>query len=176
MKRSLLLAWYLKSFRSFFMSTSMIIGLAFLAGLVFAYKLLKKVIKNALNNKRNKSKFSSEETEKFRKDMLEYYEKSSRKYKKLDAEVNKMMNEAFDKANSIIKHNKQQLDQTLDDNAHSNLKKVTDQVEKALGDLQANTASIAADAVKKIMHERKGDKRSSEVISSFSRDLSKKLH
>ncbi|WP_047759627.1 MAG: hypothetical protein ABOJ95_000010 [Wolbachia endosymbiont of Armadillidium vulgare] len=158
------------------MSTSMIIGLAFLAGLVFAYKLLKKVIKNALNNKRNKSKFSSEETEKFRKDMLEYYEKSSRKYKKLDAEVNKMMNEAFDKANSIIKHNKQQLDQTLDDNAHSNLKKVTDQVEKALGDLQANTASIAADAVKKIMHERKGDKRSSEVISSFSRDLSKKLH
>ncbi|GFQ86015.1 ATP synthase subunit b [Trichonephila clavata] len=108
--------------------------------------------------------------------MLEYYKKSSEKYKELDAEVNKMMNEALDKANSIIKRNRQQLDQTLDDNAHSNLKKVTDQVEKALGDLQANTANIAADAVKKMMHERKDDKRSSEVISSFSRDLNKKLH
>lgn len=158
------------------MSTLLVISLAFLVGFILSYKLLRKVIKNALNNKRNKSKFSSEETEKFRKDMLEYYKKSSEKYKRLDAEVNKMMNEALDKANSIIKHNRQQLDQTLDENAHSNLKKVTDQVEKALGDLQANTASIAADAVKKIMHERKDDKRSSEIISSFSRDLSKKLH
>ncbi|MGL9725850.1 MAG: hypothetical protein ACR5KV_04130, partial [Wolbachia sp.] len=137
------------------MSTSLIISLAFLAGLAFAYKLLKKVIKNALNSKRNTNKFSSEETEKFRKDMLEYYKKSFEKYKKLDEEVNEMMNEALDKANSIIKHNRQQFNQTLDDNAHSNLRKVTDQVEKALGDLQANTANIAADAVRRIMHEHK---------------------
>ncbi|MDR2831912.1 MAG: hypothetical protein LBV62_03290 [Rickettsiales bacterium] len=158
------------------MSISLIINLAFLVSFILLYKLLKKMIKSALNNKRNKSKFSNEETEKFRKDMLEYYRKSFEKYKKLDAEVNKMMNEALDKANSIIEHNRQQLDQTLDDNTHSNLKKVTDQVEKAIEDLQANTASIAADAVKKIMHKHKDDKRSSEVISSFSRDLNKKLH
>ncbi|WP_395463238.1 hypothetical protein [Wolbachia endosymbiont of Cantharis cryptica] len=158
------------------MSTSLIVGLAFLVGFILSYKLLKKVIKSALSNKRNKSKLTNEEIEKFRRDMLEYYRKSSEKYKKLDAEVNKMMNEALDKANNIIKHNRQQLDQTLDGNTRSNLKKVTDKVEKAIGDLQANTANIAADAVKKIMQEHKDDKRNSEVISSFSRDLNKKLH
>ncbi|AAW71045.1 hypothetical protein EJB10_04770 [Wolbachia endosymbiont of Brugia malayi] len=158
------------------MSTSLIVGLAFFVGFIFSYKLLKKVIKNALNDKRNKSKLTNEEIEKFRRDMLEYYKKSSEKYKKLDEEVNKMMNEAFDKADSIIKHNRKQLDRTLDDNARSYLEKVTDQVEKAIGDLQANTANIAADAVKKIMQEHKDDKRSSEVISSFSRNLNKKLH
>ncbi|NSM56593.1 hypothetical protein HET73_03750 [Wolbachia endosymbiont of Atemnus politus] len=158
------------------MSTSMIVGLAFLVGFILSYRLLKKVIKNALNKKRNKSKLTSEEIEKFRRDMLEYYKESSEKYKKLDAEVNKIMNEALDKANSIIKYNRQQLDQTLDDNARFHLKKVTDQVEKAIGDLQASTANIAADAVKKIMQEHKDDKRSSEIISSLSRDLNKKLH
>ncbi|NUY39184.1 hypothetical protein GO684_00240 [Wolbachia endosymbiont of Litomosoides brasiliensis] len=158
------------------MSTSLIISLAFFVGFILSYKLLKKVVKNALNNKRNKSKLTNEEIEKFRRDMLEYYKKSSEKYKKLDEEVNKMMNEAFDKADSIIKRNRKQLDQTLDNNARSHLKKVTDQVEKAIGDLQANTANIAADAVKKIMQEHKDNKRSSEVISSFSRNLNKKLH
>ncbi|MGL9762663.1 MAG: hypothetical protein ACR5LB_11190 [Wolbachia sp.] len=158
------------------MSTSLIVGLAFLVGFILSYKLLKKVIKNALNNKRNKIKLTNEEVEKFRRDMLEYYRESYEKYKRLDAEVNKMMNEALDKANSIIKHSKQQMDQTLDDNTRSNLKKVTDQVEKTIGDLQANTASIAADAVKKIMQEHKDDKRSGEVISSLSRNLNKKLH
>ncbi|MFP3035892.1 MAG: hypothetical protein ACEY3A_02575 [Wolbachia sp.] len=158
------------------MSTALIVSLAFLVGFILSYKLLKNVIKNALNNKRNKSKLTNEEVEKFRRDMLEYYRESSEKYKRLDAEVNKMMNEALDKANSIIKHSRQQLDQMLDDNTRSHLKKVTDQVEKNIGDLQANTASIAADAVKKIMQEHKDDKRSSEVISSLSRDLNKKLH
>ncbi|MDR2977946.1 MAG: hypothetical protein LBU56_00615 [Rickettsiales bacterium] len=158
------------------MSTSLIVGLAFLVGFILSYKLLKKVVKNALSNKRNKSKLTNEEVKKFRRDMLEYYRESSEKYKRLDAEVNKMMNEALDKANSIIKHSRQQLDKTLDDNTRSHLKKVTDQVEKNIGDLQANTASIAADAVKKIMQEHKDDKRSSEVISSLSRDLNKKLH
>ncbi|MCM1000816.1 MAG: hypothetical protein KTV72_00525 [Wolbachia endosymbiont of Melophagus ovinus] len=158
------------------MSTSLIVSLAFLVGFILSYKLLKKVIKNALNNKRNKSKLTNEEVEKFRRDMLGYYRESSEKYKRLDAEVNKMMNEALDKANSIIKHSRQQLDQTLDDNTRSHLKKLTDQVEKTIGDLQANTASIAADAVKKIMQEQKDNKRSSEVISSLSRDLNKKLH
>jgi F-type H+-transporting ATPase subunit b len=112
------------------MSTSLIVGLAFLVGFILSYKLLKNVIKNALNNKRNKSKLTNEEVEKFRRDVLEYYRESSEKYKRLDAEVNKMMNEALDKANSIIKHSRQQLDQTLDDNTRSHLKKVTDQVEK----------------------------------------------
>ncbi|QKX03174.1 hypothetical protein GOY07_03270 [Wolbachia endosymbiont of Litomosoides sigmodontis] len=158
------------------MSTSLIIGLAFFVGFILSYKSLKKVIKNALNNKRNKSKLTNEEIEKFRRDMLEYYKKSSEKYKKLDEEVNKMMNEAFDKADSIIKHNRKQLDQTLNNNARSHLKKVTDQIEKAIGGLQANTANIAADAVKKIMQEHKDNKRSSEIISSFSRNLNKKLH
>ncbi|MCA4775092.1 hypothetical protein IHO40_03125 [Wolbachia endosymbiont of Mansonella ozzardi] len=158
------------------MSTSLIVGLAFLVGFILSYKLLKKVIKNALNNKRNKSKLTNEEVEKFRRDMLEYYRESSEKYKRLDAEVNKMMNEALDKANSIIKHSRQQLDQMLDDDTRSHLKKVTDQIEKNIGDLQANTASIAADAVRKIMQEHKDDKRSSEIISSLSRDLNKKLH
>ncbi|MCA4774019.1 hypothetical protein [Wolbachia endosymbiont of Mansonella perstans] len=158
------------------MSMSLIVGLAFLVGFILSYKLLKKVIKNALNNKRNKSKLTNEEVEKFRRDMLEYYRESSEKYKRLDAEVNKMMNEALDKANSIIKHSRQQLDQMLDDDTRSHLKKVTDQIEKNIGDLQANTASIAADAVRKIMQEHKDDKRSSEIISSLSRDLNKKLH
>ncbi|MDM8335192.1 hypothetical protein [Wolbachia pipientis] len=158
------------------MSTSLIVGLAFWVGFILSYKLLKKVIKNALNNKRSKNKLIDEEVEKFNRDMLEYYRESSEKYKKLDAEVNKMMNEALDKAHCIIKHNKQQLDQILDDNARFHLKKVTDQVEKAIGDLHSNTASIAACAVKKIMQGHKDDRHSSEVISSLSRDLSKKLH
>ncbi|QOD38566.1 F0F1 ATP synthase subunit B family protein [Candidatus Wolbachia massiliensis] len=158
------------------MSTSLVVGFAFLVGFILSYKSLKKAIKSALNNKRNSSKLTNEEVEKFRKDMLEYYRESSKKYKKLDAEVNKMMKEALDRADSIIKHNRQQLDQTLDENARSNLKKITDQVEKAIGDLQANAASVAANAVKKIMQEHKDDKRNSEVISSFSRDLNKKLH
>ncbi|MGL9717107.1 MAG: hypothetical protein ACR5K9_00040 [Wolbachia sp.] len=158
------------------MSTSMIIGLAFLVGFILSYGPLKKVIKSALNKKRDKSKLTNEEIEKFRRDMLEYYKGSSEKYKKLDAEVSEIMNEALDKANSIIKYNRQQLNQTLDENARFHLKKVTDQVEKAIGDLQASTANIAADAVKKIMQEHKDDKRSSEVISSLSRDLNKKLH
>ncbi|MDR0288885.1 MAG: hypothetical protein LBH78_02440 [Rickettsiales bacterium] len=158
------------------MSTSLIVCLAFLVGFILSHKLLKKVIKNALNNKRNKSKLTNEEVEKFRRDMLEYYRKSSEKYERLDAEVNNIINEALDKANSIIKHSRQQLEQTLDDNTRSHLKKVTDQVEKTIGDLQANTASIAADAVKKITQEHKDDKCSSEIISSLSRDLNKKLH
>ncbi|WCR57857.1 ATP synthase F0 subunit B [Wolbachia endosymbiont of Ctenocephalides felis wCfeJ] len=158
------------------MSTSIIVSLAFLVGFILLYRLLKKLIKGVLNKKRNKSRLTNEEIEKFRRDMLEYYKESSEKYKKLDIEVNKIMNEALDKANSIIKHNRQLLDQTLDDNTRSRLKKVTDQAEKAIGDLQANTANIAADAVKKIMREHKDDKRSSEIISSLSRDLNKKLH
>ncbi len=158
------------------MSTSMIIGLAFSVGFIFSYKLLKKLIKNILNRERDKSKFTNEEVEKFKRDMLEYYKKSSEKYKKLDAEVNKTINEALDKANRIIKYNRQQLDQTLNENARFHLKKVTDQVEKAIGDLQASTANIAADAVKKIIQVHQDNKRSSEIISSLSRDLNKKLH
>ncbi|QKX02113.1 hypothetical protein [Wolbachia endosymbiont of Dirofilaria (Dirofilaria) immitis] len=158
------------------MSTSMIIGLAFLVGFILSYRLLKELIKSALNKKGNKSKLTNEEVEKFKRDMLEYYKKSSEKYKKLDAEVNKTMSEALNKANRIIKYNRQQLDQTLNENARFHLKKVTDQVEKAIEDLQASTASIAADAVKKIIQVHHDDKRSSDIISSLSRDLNKKLH
>ncbi|WP_341808326.1 hypothetical protein [Wolbachia endosymbiont (group E) of Neria commutata] len=158
------------------MSTTLIVNLAFLVGFILSYKLLKKVIKNALKNKRNKSKLSSEETEKFRKDMLEYYKKSSERYNELSSEVNKLIEETLGKANSIIKHNRQQLDETLDGNARSNLKKVTDQFEKTIQDLKATTANVAADAVKKIMHEHTDDKRTSEVISSASRKLNDKLH
>lgn len=158
------------------MSTTLIVNLAFLVGFILSYKLLKKVVKNALKNKRNKSKLSSEETEKFRKDMLEYYKKSSERYNELSSEVNKLIEETLGKANSIIKHNRRQLDETLDGNARSNLKKVTDQFEKTIQDLKATTANAAADAVKKIMHEHTDDKRTSEVISSASRKLNDKLH
>ncbi|QKX01888.1 hypothetical protein GOY13_03105 [Wolbachia endosymbiont of Cruorifilaria tuberocauda] len=158
------------------MSTSMIVSLAFLVGFALSYRLLKKLIKDTINKKLNKSKFTNQEVEKFKMDMLEYYKKSSEKYKKLDEEINRTMNEALDKANKIIKYNRQQLDQTLSKNASIHLKRVSDQVEKAIGDLQANTASIAADTVKKIMQMHQDDKRSSEIISSLSRDLNKKLH
>lgn len=158
------------------MSTTLIINLAFLVGFLFSYKLIKKLIKDVLHSKRKKSKVTSEETEKFKQDMIAYYKRSSERYKKLGEEVNEMMKDALDKAESIIEHNRRRLDSKLDDSTHANLKKVTDQFEKTIGDIKANTANIAADAVKKIMHEHKDDKRNSEIISSLSRDLNKKLH
>ncbi len=64
------------------MSTSLIVGLAFFVGFVFSYKLLKEVIKNALNDKaQQEQNLQNEEIEKFRRDMLEYYKKSSEKIK-----------------------------------------------------------------------------------------------
>jgi F-type H+-transporting ATPase subunit b len=158
------------------MSTTLIVNLAFLVGFILSYKLLKKVIKNVLKNKRNKIKFSSEEAEKLKNDMLDYYKKSSQKYRELSSEVNKMVEETLDKANNIIEHNRHNLCKTLDDNARSNLKKVTDQFEKTIEALKASTPDMAADAVRKIIYECKDEKRSSEVVSSLSRDLSKKLH
>ncbi|WP_168463863.1 ATP synthase F0 subunit B [Wolbachia endosymbiont of Ctenocephalides felis wCfeT] len=159
------------------MSTALIVSLAFLVGFIFAYKPLKRVIRKALNSKRNKSKFTSEETKKFRQEMLEYYRKSSERYAKLDEEANAIMKEMLAKANNIIEYNRQRLDKTLDDNAQANLKKVTDQFEKTIENIKAGTASIAADAVEKILREHhKDSEQNSEIISSLSRDLNKKLH
>ncbi|WCR59500.1 MAG: ATP synthase subunit b [Wolbachia endosymbiont of Ctenocephalides felis wCfeF] len=158
------------------MSTSLIVCLAFLVGFILSRRLLKKVIRNALNNKRNKSKFINEEVERLRRDMLEYYREFSEKYKGLNAEVSKVMNEALDKAKSFTKLYEQQQNQTLDNNNRSYSEKITGQREEAIKDLVANTVvNMAADNTKKIIQERK-DEKHSEVISSLSRDLSKKLH
>ncbi|MDG7056525.1 MAG: hypothetical protein LKM44_03525 [Wolbachia endosymbiont of Meromenopon meropis] len=158
------------------MSTSLIVSLAFFLGLIISYRSVKKIVKETLNKTHYKNKFINDEVEKFRRDVLEYYRESSEKYKRLDAEVNRIMNEALDKANSIISFNRQQLNQTLDRKVQSNLKKVTDQVERTIGDLHVNTANIAANTIKKIMQEHKDEKRNSEIISSLSRNLNKKLH
>lgn len=158
------------------MSTTLIINLAFLVGFLFSFKFIKKLIKNILNSKRKKNKVTSEGTDKFRQDMIAYYKRSSERYKKIGEEVNEMMQDALNKAESIIEHNRKRLDQKLDGNTRANLKKVTDQFEKTIGDVKAHTANIAAEAVKKIMDEHQDDKRDSEVISSLSRDLNKKLH
>ncbi|WCR54044.1 MAG: ATP synthase subunit b [Wolbachia endosymbiont of Ctenocephalides orientis wCori] len=158
------------------MSTTLIINFAFLVGFLCSFKFIKKLVKDILRSKRKKSKITSEETDKFRQDMIAYYKRSSERYKKLGEEVNEMMQDALSKAESIIEHNRKRLDQKLDSNTHANLKKVTDQFEKTIGDVKANTANIAAEAVKKIMDEHQDDKFESEVISSLSRDLNKKLH
>lgn len=158
------------------MSTTLIINLAFLVGFLCSFKFIKKLIKDILSSKQKKSKITSEESEKFKQDMMAYYKRSSERYKKLGEEVNEMMQDALSKAESIIEHNRKRLDQKLDSNTHANLKKVTDQFEKTIGDVKANTANIAAEAVKKIMDDHQDDKRDSEVISSLSRDLNKKLH
>ncbi|MCV3769155.1 MAG: hypothetical protein K0T53_00225 [Wolbachia pipientis] len=157
------------------MSPSIIVALAFLATFIFSYRALKKTIKNTLNKKRNNSKLINKEIEKFKKDVLEHYKKSSEKYTQLDEEINKIMNEVLNKANRIIKYNRQQLDQTLNENAHFHFKKVTNHVEKAIDNLQANTVNIAANAVKKAMQMHQNNN-NSKIISTLSRNLNKKLH
>lgn len=151
------------------MSTSLIVCLAFLVGFILSHRLLKKVIRNALNNKRNKSKFINEEIERLRRDVLKCYRELFEKCK--GPEVNKIINEALDKAESIIKHYEQQRNQTPGNNNRFYLEKLTGQREKAI----ENLVDMAADNTKKIIQEHEDDKRS-EVISSLSRDLSKKLH
>lgn len=155
------------------MSTSLIVCLAFLVGFILSRRLLKKVIRNALNNKRNKNKFINEEIERLRRDVLKCYRELFEKCK--EPEVDNIINEALDKAESIIKYYELQRNQTLDNNNRSYSEKITGQ-EEATKDLVANTVvNMAADNTKKIIQERK-DERHSEVISSLSRDLSKKLH
>ena len=154
------------------MSTLLIVCLAFLVGFILSHRLLKKVIRNALNNKRNKSKFINEEVEKLIRDVLKCYRELFEKRKGLNAEVSKI----FDNAESIIKHYKQQRNQTPGNNNRSYSEKITGQREEAIKDLVANAVvNMAADNTKKIIQEHEDDKRS-EVISSLSRDLSKKLH
>ncbi|WFW29887.1 MAG: hypothetical protein LJI21_01055 [Wolbachia endosymbiont of Menacanthus eurysternus] len=158
------------------MSASLIVSAAFFMCFIFSFKLLNKIIKVALDNKCNKNKTMNEEVEKFRMDVLKYYIKFSEKYKKLDIEVNKIVSEAIDKANDIVEHSKQQLAQTLDNSNHFHLKNVTDQVKKAIVALQADTANIAADAIKKIVQKHKSYKYNSKIISSLSHNLDKRFH
>lgn len=156
------------------MSTSLIVCLAFLVGFILSRRLLKKVIRNALNNKRNKNKFINEEVERLRRDVLKCYRELFEKCK--EPEVDNIINEALDKAESIIKYYELQRNQTLDNNNRSYSEKITGQREEATKDLVTNTVvNMAADNTKKIIQERK-DEKHSEVISSLSRDLSKKLH
>ncbi|MDD9331429.1 MAG: hypothetical protein PV340_02080 [Wolbachia sp.] len=156
------------------MSTSLIVNIAFCVGFILSYNLLKKIIKKVLKKKRTQDEILDQITNSFTKDAVDHYRKFLKEYNELDARASALLKGASSQAAEIMKYKMHELEKTLDGKMNSNAKQASEQIKKAVGDIKANTASVAANTVKKMMNEYKDDKH--KVISSLSRDLNKKLH
>lgn len=158
------------------MSTSWVINIAFCVGVILSYKLLKKIIKIALNKERSRESIGTCNDKEFQRRVLEYYQNASKEYNDLNGKVEALFKDVYKNASNIIERNKKRMNEELSNSTTANAKQVFYQVSEAKKELKAHRADIAAKVVAEVMKGHQNGKRKSEVISSLSRDLSKKLH
>lgn len=91
----------------------------------------------------------------------------------LEKSLNGIISQACEKVTSIAENSKKQLNKEFSDAASANMKSASDRIIEAVKESKAYTASVAAKVAEKLVEEHQDEK---EVISSFSRDLNKKLH
>ncbi len=158
------------------MSTSLITSIAFFTGLILSYELLKRIIKNALRKSRKKRSVLSCTEQEFKKKVLYLCKSALKDYDTLINEMKGMEESLKKEYSNVIAANKGNLDKKLDDGIAANIKQATDQITKAKEELEVSLSNAAGSGVKSIINKLKDNKRNSEVISTLSRDLSKKLH
>lgn len=158
------------------MSTSLVINIAFFAGAILSYSLLKRIISSALRKKRSRDSVLDCDDKEFQRRVVEYYKSASKEYSDLNNRVEELFKDVCKRANDIIESNKKKMDKELSDGTNANIRQVSDQVKEAIKESKVHTANVAAKVAERIISECKDDERDSEIISSLSRDLSKKLH
>lgn len=158
------------------MSTSLVINIAFCVGVILSYKLLKGIITKALKKKRSSESIGNCSDQEFQRRVMEYYKHASKEYNDLNGKVEALFKDVYKSASDIIERNKKRMNEELSNSTTANAKQVSDQVAEAKKELKAHTADIAAKVAAEVMKGHQNGKRKSEVISSLSRDLSKKLH
>lgn len=158
------------------MSTSLIVNIAFVVGVIFSYKLLERIVKSFLIAKQRRNSILSCSEKDFQKKVLEYYKGSLKEHGALEEKVQDLFNDVYKQAKDVIEINKKRLNNELSNSTDANMKKVSDRVTKAIEESKAHTANVAAKVAQRIINECEDEKKDSEVISSLSRDLNKKLH
>ncbi|OEY87017.1 hypothetical protein BIY23_00815 [Wolbachia pipientis] len=158
------------------MSTSLIIAIAFFVGVILSCGLLKKMVGGTLRRKRRKNSILGCDEKEFKDKVLGFYKSALKDYDVLIKEVKEMEEALKEVYSGVVTENKEKLGKELNDGITANVKQAADQIIKAKEELEANIANIAANNVRMIMNKQKDSKRNSEIITTLSRDLSKKLH
>ncbi len=159
------------------MSTALIISSAFFVSFVFAYKPGYKLISNFLIKKRHDTRTQVKEFLDIQEESLSFLNSVLLKNEGIQIEIKKILQDASNEANLIIENKKKEIENILEDYQNFITEKIDDQILQVIQKLKTDSTMIAAKAVEELIQEHIGSQaNNSEIVSSLSRDLSKKLH
>lgn len=159
------------------MSSSSIILFAFIMVCAFGCKSGYKFVCNFLRKRRNCTHKEIEDSLNVEKESLSFLNLVLLKNKDIQEEVRKIIENANYEADLIIKNKGEQIEKMLDSYQDLIISKIDSKISEAVQKLISDSAVVAAKAAEKLIQEYVRDENNnSEIISSLSRDLSKKLH
>ncbi|WP_339045976.1 hypothetical protein [Candidatus Mesenet endosymbiont of Agriotes lineatus] len=159
------------------MSASSIILLAFIMVCIFGCKPGYKFISNFLSKKRSCVHTKIEDSLNVEKESLFFLNSVLLKNKHIQEEIRRMIKNANHEADLIIKNKEKQMEKMLDSYQDLIISKIDNKISEAVQKLISDSVVVAAKTAEKLIQEYVRDENNnSEVISSLSRNLSKKLH
>ncbi|GHM58778.1 MAG: hypothetical protein sL5_02960 [Candidatus Mesenet longicola] len=159
------------------MSASSIILLAFIMVCAFGCKPGYKFVSNFLSRKRSCVHTEIENSLNIEKESLSFLNSILLKNENIQEEIKKTIENANYEADLIIKNKEKQIEEMLDNYQDLIISKIDNKISEAVQKLMSDSVIIAAKTAEKLIQEYvRNENNNSEVISSLSRDLSKKLH
>lgn len=159
------------------MSASSIIFFAFIMVCAFGCKPSYKFVCNFLSKKRSRVHTEIENSLDAEKESLSFLNSVLLKNKHIQEEVKRIIESANHEADLIIKNKEKQIEKMLDSYQDLIISKIDNKISEAVQKLISDSVIIAAKTAEKLIQEYiRDENNNNEVISSLSRDLSKKLH